>query len=217
MKTNNKSYGFTLIELLVVIAILGILASLLLVAIPRVMRRADTIKCASNLRQIGLSVFMYANDHNGKLPGPAYLAVNRTTNVTRNMIRKMMPYVPLIEEGKICTLPICPTADDFYEGDVNAVHYRRIVSVPDFSGDTFDPFGYAVGSRPLTLNVVFLRSSLSAPDIPMIYDNDQMVRAASNGPPEPIHDGARNILFMDGHVELVYGEDPFKDEGLSLR
>src|SRR5688500_1889176 len=92
----SRRAAFTLVELLVVIAIVAVLAALLLPVLSQAKERSRRTYCATNLRQIALASFMFADDHADTFPmqpedGLPVLAVSGHGT---NFYDQLMPYIP---------------------------------------------------------------------------------------------------------------------------
>jgi len=101
--------GFTLIELLVVIVILSVLAAIVFPVFSLARERARIAACASNLRQLGLAVQMYAEEYEGRFPvGDTF------HNPQARLTEALSPYV------KNTRLFYCPSGNAAGQADLIA-------------------------------------------------------------------------------------------------
>jgi prepilin-type N-terminal cleavage/methylation domain-containing protein/prepilin-type processing-associated H-X9-DG protein len=71
-KIIEQKSGFTLIELLVVVAVIAVLAALALPAIRNAQAQSLSVKCASNMMQLGKATLLYASDNELRLPDSSH-------------------------------------------------------------------------------------------------------------------------------------------------
>src|SRR5688500_4156890 len=88
-RQRNVRAAFTLIELLVVIAIISLLAAILFPVFARARENARRSSCASNLRQISISIKQYVQDYDSRHP----LACVSATDLPVGWADAVQPYV----------------------------------------------------------------------------------------------------------------------------
>lgn len=221
---------FTMIELLIVISIIAILASLLLPALRSAREKGFTAVCTNNLKQQFQTMTMYADDY---VYYPAASVAQKSTDHYKEELWyfRLAPYLGMKEQatswensrdirnGKILKCPafrnlttssFCYSMNAFREA-VQALGMRETALSGDSSGHCYftKPTSTCtktvLGLFPSPSNLVFVTELgyvSTTYQWPYLLNGDYLDHDVRGGDALR-HHIKRNVLWFDGHVELV--------------
>lgn len=91
VSSTARRTGFTLIDVLVSLAVIGLLIGILLPSFAMVRESARRVMCASNLRQVGIGLHMYAQDSSELLPPSVFLPQSWRPGTSANTVTQARP------------------------------------------------------------------------------------------------------------------------------
>ena len=211
MSPRKHARAFTLIELLVVIAIIAILAGMLLPALSRAKGAALKTNCLSNLRNMGVALLLYAEDHGDRIPrgnNPIWwqvlspnLGASSATNFRMAKVlacpaypdkRQLIGYVVNAWRFNSAT----DTSGGEQHGATKLSRFQQpsdTIYIADNENGTWRPVITALGSGyDSTLNDVWSRSHLPYQTPTSGLSGERRVAATRHGK-------GPNLLFFDGH------------------
>jgi type II secretory pathway pseudopilin PulG len=193
-------------ELLVTIAIIAILAALLLPALGKAKERARRTHCRTNLKQVGLALTLYADDHHGRFPdcttnNPAFYGNWWPWDLNTNLV------TALEAQGNLRNIFYCPSRPDMND-DRHWNFWRH------FPPSSIRVAGYAFllnGGIHTPTNLWRIRYSNRPSETELTVDATMSqfgnyAQVSGMLPERTSHlEGSRpaggNIAFEDGHVE----------------
>ncbi|MDD2707598.1 MAG: type II secretion system protein [Verrucomicrobiae bacterium] len=198
-RARSAMRGFTLTELLTVISIIAVLFAMLSAALRQVRDRGKQVICMNNLRQIGLGLMSYANEHDGYIP-PIY-TTPANTYWTHSLVNN--GYFTTNGAQKLFVCPSASSANWLFQtygmncgaSATPAINFSIQLYSPSVNGW---PEGTSPSGFPLLADSGRWTSVSSGDQSYYFYSKNpsagtKIIRLG--------HFSNANILFCDGHVE----------------
>lgn len=180
--------ALTVVELLVVIGVVGALIAVAAPFYSRLLERSRSTVCMNHLRSIGLAINLYASDHSDHLPGPSY----GIFTLKGGIVDQLAPYLGANHQ----TFWRCPSHASMDS------RYAAYKARYPFFGYHYDPPKESL--TPYTRT--YIRQTYPVGSRWLLEDIDDWNYAPDPrlGPTNgPVHEGFRNVLFLDARVERV--------------
>lgn len=221
--------GFTLIELLAVLGIIAVLAALVFPVIKSAKLSGQQAQTLANMRSIGTALHTYVGENDGKLPGPAsvavfnlYLTGFHSPGATPSGFEQYLG--PYLEQKPA---PWVPAAMDFVhvpalDFSVLSPQARTTRGVAQFvkldygSGSSDNRFGDSAGNmadaanRPVQPKRMAALTDIARRSAILTTADKQSWQSSQNTllPDKGAFGGKRLYLFLDGSVEGPIDKGP---------
>jgi prepilin-type N-terminal cleavage/methylation domain-containing protein/prepilin-type processing-associated H-X9-DG protein len=174
MKVTWRGPGFTLVELLVVIAVIAILAALLLPVVAKSKEQGKSAACLSNLRQVGIALQVYVQDHDDKLP----VMHNYSTDTNLPPITNSLGTMDLVLSNYLGNVRVLRCLSDraVFESTGSSYWWNTLVNGQDAEQLSIFSFDFAPHH------------------VPLVFDKEAFHSAAGKG-------RGVNYLYADGHIK----------------
>lgn len=227
--------GLSLVELLVAIGIVVTLVAILLPALRRGREEARRLQCASNLRQLGLAMHMYAQDNDGLFPTGASLHYGEYPSdwvwwqPDRDVNHSAIARYVAARDATLAAMLRCPSDDIavHHPGKSGLIYpFSYSMNASLSSDDLKGLLGPTIGAEMPSLSDRRLNSIRNAPTKVLLVEEsaqtiddgrwswiapDNNVLATYHDVRQEVPESRGNVAFADGHVDFVprsFASDP---------